>query len=260
MKSREITGRKMIKKIWDTIIFAWAAMFGATVGLLACISILAREWLENKKKRETYSFLADKKRTMAFYKILSKVYDMINPFFYTNAMRASIVDLAEINQNSYILDVGCGTGYTTEEISRRAAGGEIVAVDMTLPQLRKAVRKLKSLKNMLFLRGDAENLPFKNNVFGAVVSVGAIEYFQNPKKVVQEMRRVLKKKGKVVIGAPNLEWFKKLNLDRILYTPAKGDLQRIYTHAGLKEVKVVLDGVDTFFSTDNYVIVASGAK
>ncbi len=250
----------MIKKIWDTVMFTWAAMFGATVGLLACLYILAGEWLEHKKRRETYAFLADKKRTMAFYKILSKIYDVINPFFYTNTMRASVVGLAEINQNSYILDVGCGTGYTTEEISRKAADGEIVAVDITLPQLKKAIRRLKSLTNMLFLRGDAENLPFKNNVFGAVVSVGAMEYFQNPKKVVQEMRRVLKKKGKIVIGAPNLDWFKKLNLDRIFYTPTKDELQRIYKHAGLKVVKVVLNGIETFFNTDNYVIVALGAK
>lgn len=252
----------MLKKTWNTILFIWAATLGAMVGLAACIFILLKEKIETKEPivKQTNIFLANKKRAIIFYRFLSKVYDALNPFLYNDAMRREVVELASIRQGLRALDVGCGTGYTTEAILKWSAHGEVVGIDLTPQQLNKAVKKLKSRRDTLFLRGDAENLPFKKNTFNAVVSVGAIEYFPDPKRVIQEMARVVKPGGKVVVGGPELGWFRKLYLNRILYTPSMEELQAFYRGVGLKDVKTVLTGVDTFFGTDKYAIIVVGEK
>ncbi len=251
----------MLKKTWNTILFILAVTLGAIVGLAACIFILLTEKIETKKPiaKQTNVFLANKKRAIIFYRFLSKVYDVLNPFLYNDAMRREVAELASIRRG-LVLDVGCGTGYTTEAILKWSAHGEVVGVDLTPQQLNKAVKKLKSRRGTLFLRGDAENLPFKKNTFDAIVSVGAVEYFPDPKRVIQEMTRVVKPRGKVVVGGPELGWFRKLYLNRILYTPSMEELQVFYRGAGLKDVKTVLTGVDTFFGTDKYAIIVVGEK
>ncbi len=63
----------------------------------------------------------------------------------------------------------------------------------------KAVRRFPKAN---FLRGDAESLPFKDDVFDASISAGSIEYWPHPALGIQEMARVTKPGGRVVILAP----------------------------------------------------------
>jgi demethylmenaquinone methyltransferase/2-methoxy-6-polyprenyl-1,4-benzoquinol methylase len=252
----------MLKKTWNTLLFIWAAILGGMVGLVACIFILLKEKLqaEESVSKQTSIYLANKKRTIIFYRFLSKVYDIVNPFFYDDTMRKEIIDLTGIHQGSLVLDVGCGTGYTTEGILERLAHGEVVGIDLTPQQLKKAVRKLKSRGVVLFLRGDAENLPFRKNVFDAVVSIGAMEYFPNPKQATQEMARVVKLGGRVVVGAPEVRWFKKAGINRSFYTPSREEVQDFYREAGLKGVKAFLTGISSFLGTEKYVVIVAGKK
>ncbi len=251
----------MSKKIWNTALFIWAAFFGALVGLLACIFILLKESLGAKRNdaSQTNIFLANKRRAILFYTVLSRIYDIINPFFYDNSMRRKVVELANIRHDYKVLDVGCGTGYTTEAILRTLGHGEVVGIDLTPQQLRKSMEKLKS-KRLVLMRGDAEGLPFREEVFNATVSVGAVEYFPNPKKAVQEMMRVVKSDGKIAIGGPEFRWFKKLSLNRMLYAPAEEELTQLCNDVGLTDVKTFLFGVDTYFGTGNYAVLVIATK
>lgn len=253
----------MLKRARNSLLFGWATFFSATIGLAACLLILLKEKFQTKKpsKNQAGAFLADKKRAMVFYRVFSKVYDLLNIFFYTDAMRNEVAELANIRQGSRVLDVGCGTGYTTEAVLKRLELGEVIGIDLTPQQLRKAARKLKPENVGLYLsRGDAENLPFKDETFDAIVSVGALEYFPNPKRAVQEMARVIKPKGKVVVGGPEFEWFKKISLNRMLYTPSAREVEEFFSQARLRDVKNVLTGVNTFFNTNKYVVIVVGAK
>jgi demethylmenaquinone methyltransferase/2-methoxy-6-polyprenyl-1,4-benzoquinol methylase len=252
----------MLRKAWNTLLFIWAAVLGTMVGLAACVFILLKEKLEAKDHvdRQTSFFLANKKRAIVFYRFLSKVYDIVNPFFYDDAMRKKVIDLTGIHQGSIVLDIGCGTGYTTEEILERLAHGEVIGIDLTPQQLKKAVRRLKSRKVVLFLRGDAENLPFRESVFDAVVSVGAMEYFPDPKQATREMARVVKLGGRVVVGAPEVRWFKKAGINRTLYTPSREEVQGFYREAGLKEVEAFLTGINSFLGTERYAVIVAGKK
>jgi ubiquinone/menaquinone biosynthesis C-methylase UbiE len=83
------------------------------------------------------------------------------------------------NSKSLILDVGCGTGIASKDLL-----GIKYGIDNSKELLKKA-----DLKQFL---GEAENLPFQNNMFDLVISLTAIHNFTDPEKAILEMNRVAK--------------------------------------------------------------------
>ncbi len=203
------------------------------------------------------ALLDDKKRARHFYKYFSKVYDLINPFFYSNEMRKIVVDMANVKEGDLVLEVGCGTGFTTYEIVRRVGEDRVVAVDLTPEQMVKAVRRFPKAN---FLRGDAESLPFKDDVFDASISAGSIEYWPHPALGIQEMARVTKPGGRVVILAPRKPdnpFFRKI-AESIMLFPSTQQCVAWFLKAGLEDIRYVETGPYRFWS--KLVVIVSGKK
>ena len=183
----------MFKKLKNSILFGLAAIFSGVIGLCSCILIIFNESLHGRKSSSIDAFLMDEHRTMSFYKVFSSIYDTVNSNFYSDNMRSQAAKLAGIIEGSNVLDVGCGTGYTTETITDVSQYGNVVGVDITVQQLKRAHKKLGSDYSELNLSiSDVMHLPFREDSFEAIVSVGAIEYFSEPGKAIIEMSRTLK--------------------------------------------------------------------
>ncbi|KUJ93596.1 MAG: Chloroplast inner envelope membrane protein [Archaeoglobus fulgidus] len=199
--------------------------------------------------------LEDKKRARIFYRYFSKIYDYINPIFYSDKMRKTVVDMADIDAESLVLEVGCGTGFTTEEIVRRIGEERVVAVDITPEQMMKARAKMGGVNYFL---GDAENLPFKDNSFDAAISAGSIEYWPNPQKGIEEMARVTKNGGKVVILAPRKpdNFAVRKFAESIMLFPSTQQCVYWFMKAGLEDIRFVETGPYRFWS--KLVVIISG--
>lgn len=209
----------------------------------------------SSKKMGEMGILEDKRRVRTFYKYFSKIYDYINPIFYSDDMRRKVVDMAEISEGDFVIEVGCGTGFTTAEIAKRVGEENVVAVDLTPEQMMKAVSKFD---NSTFLLGDAENLPFKDSVFDAAISAGSIEYWPNPQKGIEEMARVTKGGGRVVILAPR----KPENLlirkfaESVMLFPTTQQCVSWFMGAGMEDIRYVETGPYRFWG--KLVIIISG--
>ncbi len=202
-------------------------------------------------------FLEDKVRARNFYRYFSKIYDFVNPIFYSDEMRKTVVDMAKIAKGDVVLEVGCGTGFTTQEIAERIGEENVVAIDLTPEQMRKAVERFRK---STFLRGDAENLPFRDDTFDASISAGSIEYWPNPLKGIQEMARVTKKGGRVVILAPRKpdNAVVRRFAESIMLFPSTQQMVLWMEKAGLEDIKYVETGPYSFWS--RLVVIASGIK
>ncbi len=98
-----------------------------------------------------------------------------------------------------ILDVGTGTGFLALILAE--LGHEVVGLDISEGMLK--VAKMKAKKRGLkvqFKLGDAENLPFKDESFDAIVCRHLLWTLPNPKKALAEWVRVAKEKIVVVDG------------------------------------------------------------
>ncbi len=248
-------------KFSDTFLFTGAALLSGVVGITAVAQIALWEALHGKRADDGKAFLEDKRRAMAFYRTFSRIYDSVNPSFYTERMRELAAEKGHIGAGSLVLDVGCGTGYTTEALDRETQGGSVTGLDMTTQQLARARRKIRSGElNASLTRGDADRLPFSDSSFDATVSVGALEHLPDPDRSIAEMARVVRPGGWVVVGGPERAWFSRVSLDKFLHSLAQGELERILRGAGLEEVGSTLIGVDTLMGTARYVVLAYGTK
>ncbi|MFT5175942.1 MAG: ubiquinone/menaquinone biosynthesis C-methylase UbiE [Gammaproteobacteria bacterium] len=99
-----------------------------------------------------------------------------------------------------ILDLACGPGVVSAAISVDAR--KVVAFDVTPAMLDKARQRCANAgrDNVEFQHGDAEHLPFDDGVFDGVVTRLAIHHFQDPARVLNEVFRVLRPAGRLVIA------------------------------------------------------------
>ena len=112
------------------------------------------------------------------------------------------------SESLHALDVACGTGIFTRALISHGDGngGDLyrtfTGLDATanmLSKARAAVQDLESDVDIKFLQGDAASMPFEDNSFDLVACRLAIHHFQDPIQQMQEMSRVCRPGGLVII-------------------------------------------------------------
>ena len=104
-------------------------------------------------------------------------------------------------QLSSLLDVGCGTGLLEEAIRPRLGPRRsVIGLDISLAMLRQARHKLNGTPHVRWTNGQAENLPFVEAGFDAVVCTNSFHYYRQPLKVLQEFHRVVRPGGYLVLA------------------------------------------------------------
>ncbi|HMJ44979.1 MAG TPA: class I SAM-dependent methyltransferase, partial [Pseudolabrys sp.] len=99
-----------------------------------------------------------------------------------------------------VLDVACGPGILSAAIAKSAR--EVVAFDLTPQMLKKAAQRCAEagLDNVTFREGNANELPFADAAFDAVVTRLSVHHFDRPVRVMSEIFRVLRPGGHFVLA------------------------------------------------------------
>jgi SAM-dependent methyltransferase len=113
--------------------------------------------------------------------------------------RMALAALA-IEAGDQVLDVGCGPGNYTRHLARAAGDGLTLGLDASESMVAAAAKRGGG-ENLAYLRGDACALPFGDESFDAVCSVGVIHMVEDPLGAVAEMARVLAPGGRLVVLA-----------------------------------------------------------
>lgn len=111
-----------------------------------------------------------------------------------------IEKMMDINKDTFLLDVGCGEGMLTIDAAKKVR--RAVGLEIAVSKIRKAAESSK-FKNIDFVVGDAEKLPFKNNAFDAAICAEVLEHLPNPERALEEISRVTKEQ--VVVSVPTRE-------------------------------------------------------
>src|SRR4030043_967695 len=111
-----------------------------------------------------------------------------------------LIHLSRPKSNEFMLDAGCGAGvFTLDILSFRT---QVIGVDLSLPMLSRAAQKTRGYHFQAVL-ADISFLPFPKNVFDKVVSVTTLEFIEDAKRAMQELFRVTKKGGRIVVATLN---------------------------------------------------------
>ena len=110
------------------------------------------------------------------------------------------VDAAVISEGDRVLDVACGSGNAT--IPAALTGANVTGLDLT-PELLEAGRTnaARAGVEIDWVEGDAEQLPFDDESFDAVISVFGCMFAPDQRRTAMELARVLKPGGRMAVCA-----------------------------------------------------------
>lgn len=110
----------------------------------------------------------------------------------------------QVRNAERILDLGCGDGNVTIRIAEACCAKEVFGVDVDDQALQQAQRK-----GMTVVKADlnVDKLPFQANYFDLVIMAEVIEHLLDPDHALQQVQRVLKPGGYLLLTTPNLGWY-----------------------------------------------------
>jgi arsenite methyltransferase len=113
------------------------------------------------------------------------------------------VALASLKEGETVIDLGSGGGLDCFLAAKKVGEkGKVIGVDMTAEMLDRARSNLKKsdYKNVEFRLGEIENLPAADNTADVIISNCVINLSPNKQRVFNEVFRVLKPKGRLMIS------------------------------------------------------------
>ena len=161
-----------------------------------------KKWGFNPRTRTSnmdQSSESDKRKQIDFFNADTDEYDEnmeSTPFWKANDWNCLKNWLPKTKSEDLILDIGCGTGRASLAFAQK--GSTVVGLDISEEMVKKARDKSRDLSlqdQTDYLVGDAENPPFANNSFDAVIAFGVLHHVPRPQDLLREISRLLKPDG-----------------------------------------------------------------
>lgn len=166
-----------------------------------------------------------------------------------------MVELCRIGSESYVLDVGCGVGATPCYLAK-AFNCRVVGVDI-LPRMVERSKgravKMGVTDRTEFRVADAQDLPFDNGLFDAVITESVTSFPKDKQQAVNEYARVIKPGG--FVGLNESTWLKvpppqalidwvRQDVGATVEPQTAEGWQDLLHNAGLLDIVVILEPVD----------------
>ncbi len=154
--------------------------------------------------------------------------------FYTNVLRAASVEVGQrrdrikeselilkwAERGGKILEIGSNLGYFTGQVAKET-GSQVVGIDTnTSKWVYKIARARNKDNSTSFVQGDqTTGLAFQDGSFDQVIMSHVIEHFEDPTPLVNEIRRVLKETGTLIVSIPRERFLGENTKDhKVLYS------------------------------------------
>jgi|SRR3989344_5257028 len=119
--------------------------------------------------------------------------------------------LKSLDAPQNILDTGCGIGLNSFLAAQK--GFKVTGVDNNKEKIIIAERMLSSAKypNVRFVYGDITKMEFKDESFTSIICFEVLEHIDNDKKALNEISRVLKRNGILLLSTPGISFISRIN-------------------------------------------------
>ncbi len=118
-------------------------------------------------------------------------YDFPLPSIFYRAIHKRLIEYVELPERSHVLDLGCGTGRLLDRLASQFPHLNGTGLDLSTEMLGIARRQNHHRPRLIYMRGNAESLPFANGQFDAVFNTFSFLHYPEPERVFSEVSRVL---------------------------------------------------------------------
>jgi demethylmenaquinone methyltransferase/2-methoxy-6-polyprenyl-1,4-benzoquinol methylase len=149
---------------------------------------------------DKFSEQSKKDQVEEMFNDISPRYDLLNHLLSANIdklWRRNAIQKLKPQKPKLILDIATGTG-DFAIAATRINHAKVIGIDISEGMLEVGRRKLKKKKlteSIELLKADSENIPFNNDKFDAAIVGFGVRNFENLKKGLTEINRVLKPGG-----------------------------------------------------------------
>ena len=151
------------------------------------------------------------------------------------------IDRMNVPADASVLDVGCGNGWATRLLAKRASLGRVVGIDVSDEMIRSARDASAEIGNVEFHVASAERLPFDSASFTHAFSMESLYYYADMPGALCEVRRVLAPNGLFVAvvdlyqeNEPSQQWIEELKVPVSFLSIAQ--YKRLFEEAGFVDV------------------------
>lgn len=141
--------------------------------------------------------LADREKdSRAFFAGAAAQWDKLRGELYGRRFDLQAM-LSLLPADQVVADLGCGTGHVLAELAPCVK--RVIGVDNSPAMLKAARRRTVGLSNVELRSGDLEALPIDDGCCDAALMLLALTYVNHPARVLREMARILKPRGRAVV-------------------------------------------------------------
>jgi SAM-dependent methyltransferase len=179
-------------------------------------------------------------------------YDLENPYgletesnFHLTRKKVTISLIREFITDSEvncILDVGCGKGQITKLLRQNFSYVKIDAIDISEKAIDYAI---KAIPGVNFFVADATLYKPKDILYDAIILNNIYEHVENPLLLLNNLKLLLKKDGKIIISTPNRYHIKNiirtllgLSISVPKYHVTEYSIGQIYDHHAFCDLKI----------------------
>jgi ubiquinone/menaquinone biosynthesis C-methylase UbiE len=190
-----------------------------------------------------------------------------------NTSNKSMIEntLVELNPESeqYILEIGPGNGKHVASMLLNKKHIHYVGLDISETMVQEAQKNLEQysyISKALFRHYNGETIPCDNNFFDSIFTINTIYFWKKPKEFLDELARVLKPNGKLLLCFGLKEYLEKMPFTEYGFTLYnQTDLENLVAQSQfkIKHFKVLQDSItqrDGNTYTREYAIVELGIK
>ncbi len=167
-----------------------------------------------------------KQTTKLHFDEIAEDYNNSSDGRFVKCMYEEIVNRISEIQPKNILDLGCGNGNVLAALAK-CTTYKLFGLDLSENMISEAKKRLNDDVELKI--GDSENLPYEDNKFDVIICNASFHHYIHPKKVLNEIKRVLTPNGILILGDPTFpcDWLLKI-INHFLPMSNSGDY-RLYS-------------------------------
>lgn len=142
-----------------------------------------------------------KKATKEYFDSQAEFYDISHDGRFVKCMYQEIVKRVMSLPGEKILDLGCGNGNIISLLKEKRKG-DYYGADISPKMIQEAKKRLGQGAELKV--ADVVKLPYETDMFDIIICNASFHHYTEPDKAIEEIKRILKKEGVLILGDPTL--------------------------------------------------------